>query len=124
MSEAQFRPVLYLKDKCPFCLKTLIFLTESGQLSRFDIQKFAPGDAQEQSMKDELAPHFDKVTYPAAQIAPGVFMKDSDTLIAHYAAETKTDTAQMPVLNWYVSGPLQQLFELYKENMELKKRLA
>jgi hypothetical protein len=119
-----FTPVLYLKDKCPFCLKLLIFLLETGQLAEVEIRKFVPGTPEEEELKAELAPHFETVTFPAAQVEPGLYLKDSDALIAHFAAKAGADPARLPVFQWYSGGPFAQIGALYRENRELKERLG
>ena len=117
-------PVLYLKDKCPFCLKVLIFLLETGQLDEVEVRSFVPGTPEEDALKAELAPHFESVTFPSAQIEPGVYMKDSDAIIARFAERAGIDFADLPVFQWYSNGPFSQIGALYRENMELKKQLA
>ena len=119
-----FRPVIYLKAKCPFCMKIRIFLLESGLRDQVEVRDFAPGDAQEQAIRDELAPHLEKVSFPAAQLKPGQYMTDSDGIIRELAAGEGQDPAHMPVLQAYLDGPFQSMMNLYKENQELKKQLA
>ncbi len=121
---ATFRPVLYLKEKCPFCLKVRLFLLEAGLLGDVEVREFSPGTDQEQAIKAEVGPHLEKVSFPAAQVAPGRYINDSDAIIGHFAGEAKVDPATMPVLSAYVGGPFKQLMELFRENMELKKQLA
>lgn len=121
---ADFRPVLYLKQSCPFCLKLMIFLSEGGLLHGFDIRKFLPGDAQEQAIRDELAPHFEKVTFPAVQLEPGRFMNGTEDIIAHYAGQNALDPTGMLLLNYYTGGVFEHVRQLFMENMELKKQLA
>ena len=117
-------PVLYLKDKCPFCLKVLIFLLETGQLDGVEVRSFVPGTPEEGELKAELAPHFETVTFPAAQVEPGVYMKDSDALIAYFADKTGAKPADLQVFQWYANGPFVQIGALYRENRELKERLG
>ena len=124
MADTSFRPVVYLKEKCPFCLKVRIFLLESGLARDVEIREFAPGTPEEDSMKGELAPHFEKVTFPSAQVEPGHFINDSDGIVRHFADKTNADPAQMPTFSSYVGGAFQQLMNLYRENAELKKQLA
>ena len=64
------------------------------------------------------------MSFPTSQVSPGQYINESDVIIAHFAADAKLDPSKMPVLSAYVSGAFQQLFDLYKENMEMKKRLA
>ena len=59
-----FRPVVYLKDLCPWCFRFRLFLLESGLQDRFDLRVFVPGDAQDVAIREELAPHFDTITLP------------------------------------------------------------
>lgn len=124
MTDTTFAPVLYLKEKCPFCLKVRLFLLEAGLLPDVKIREFTPGTDEEQAIKAELGPHLEKVTFPAAQLAPGQYMADSDGIIGHFAAKANVDPAQMPVLSAYIGGAFQSLMNLYRENMELKKQLA
>lgn len=124
MSDASFTPVLYLKDKCPFCLKTRLFLLEAGLLGRFEIREFVPGDDKEQAIRAELAPHFEKVTFPTVQVAPGQYLNESDAIIARYAGEAHVDPKTLPAFSAYTDGVLPQLFNLYRENAELKKQMV
>jgi glutathione S-transferase len=119
-----FRPVVYLKEKCPFCMKVRIFLLESGLRDEVEVKDFAPGTEQEQAIRGELESHFDKVSFPAAQLEPGSCMADSDGIIQQLAARTGQDPKQMPVLQAYLEGPFQSIMTLFRENMELKKQLA
>lgn len=120
MTDSDFRPVLYLNRHCPFCLKLMIFLSEAGLLERFELREFVPGDEAEQVIKSELSPHFDKVTFPTAQISQGQYQNGSDALIAHYARQAGVDPSKMPLLNYYLGGVFKRVGELYKENMALK----
>jgi hypothetical protein len=42
MSHTDFRPVVYLKDRCPWSLKFRLFLLESGLRDNFEFREFAP----------------------------------------------------------------------------------
>lgn len=120
MTDNDFRPVLYLNQHCPFCLKLMIFLSEARLLGRFEVRKFVPGDETEQVIKAELAPHFEKVTFPAVQQSPGQYENGSDALIAHYAKQAAVDPSEMQLLNYYLGGVFKRVGDLYKENMALK----
>jgi glutathione S-transferase len=50
MTDHAFRPVLYVKDRCPWSLKVRIFLLEAG-LSTIRLRVFAPGDALRQDAR-------------------------------------------------------------------------
>lgn len=119
-----FRPVLYLKKGCPFCFKLRVFLLDAGLLSDFTIRRFAEGTDEEKAIRDELQPHFDKVSFPSAQVAPGKYKNDSDELIAFYAKEAKIDPVSLGTFQAYVEGPFSTLMSLFKENKELKKKAA
>ncbi len=124
MATSDFRPVLYLKDKCPFCLKVRLFLLEAGLLPDVEVREFAPGTEQEQAIKDELGPHLEKVTFPAAQTEPGRYMADSDGIVGHFAGRAGVDPAKMPVLQQYLTGPFTSMMNLFRENRELKEKLG
>ncbi|WP_343608942.1 glutathione S-transferase N-terminal domain-containing protein [Novosphingobium sp.] len=120
MTTTPFRPVLYLKDRCPWCLKLRLFLLEAGLIGGFELRVFVPGDDQEAAIRAELEPHVEKVTFPIAQIAPGRYLPDSGAIIDHYAQEAGVDVASLPTLDQYVRGPLATMAALRKEIAELK----
>ncbi len=122
MTDASFRPTIYLKEKCPFCMKIRIFLLESGLRDGVEVKEFAPGTPQEQEIRDAVSPHLEKVSFPAAEVAPGEFLADSDGIISRLAQGVGHDSGQMPVLRAYLDGPFQQIMTLFRENMELKKQ--
>ena len=115
-----FKPVLYLKDKCPWCLKLRLFLLEAGLTDRVEERIFVPGDAAEAEIRAYLTPLLEKVTFPTLEVAPGVFVQDSQVLIDRFAAEAGIDVASLPVLDQYVRGPLAALGELRREIAALK----
>ncbi|WDF73917.1 glutathione S-transferase N-terminal domain-containing protein [Novosphingobium sp. KACC 22771] len=121
MSQADFRPIAYVKDRCPWSLKFRLFLLEAGLQDRFDFREFAPGDDREAAIRAELAPHFTQPTFPTVQIAPDVYMRESDDLIAHYAAVYGVDLASLPTLDQYVRGPLVTIAELRAEIAQLRR---
>jgi glutathione S-transferase len=109
-----FVPVLYLKHNCPHCLKVRLFLLEADLLNRFVLREFVPGDHQEEAIRGELAPHFDKVTFPTLQYAPGHYMHDSDAIIAWIAGERGIDRAALPIFTTYAKSVLPKYMEARK----------
>jgi len=120
MSHTDFRPVVYLKDRCPWSLKFRLFLLESGLRDNFEFREFAPGDDRETAIREELGQHFERPTFPTVQVAPGVYMRESDDLIAHYAAANGVSLTDLPTLDQYVRGPLVTIAELRAEIAQLK----
>jgi glutathione S-transferase len=121
--QAPFRPVLYLKEGCPHCFKLRLFLLEARLADRFEAREFAPGDAREQPIRAELASHFEKVTFPAVQVAPGKYLNESDDIIRRYASEEGVDPALLPLFRAYADGLQPRLHRLSRENKALKQRL-
>ena len=119
-----FKPTIYLKDKCPFCFKVRVAISETGLADQLIVKDFVPGDENEAAMRAELAPHFEKVTFPAAEIEPGKFIADSDGIVAWLAEKAGRSTDDLEVLGHYLRGPFSSMMTLYKENGELKKQLA
>lgn len=119
-----FKPILYLKKGCPFCFKLRVFLLDAGLLDRFALREFAEGTDDEKNIRNELSPHFDRVSFPTAQIAPGSYKKDSDELVAHFAREAGTDPACLDTFQAYVEGPFALITSLFQENKALRKRAA
>lgn len=120
MTSPSFRAILYLKDRCPWCLKLRLFLLEAGLIGQFELRTFAPGDDAEEAIRAELAQHFEKVTFPTVQNAPGAYLRDSEAIIQHYAKEAGIDPASLPTLDQYVRGPIARMAALRKEIAELK----
>lgn len=121
---SEFRPVIYIKEKCPFCLKVRIGLLEAGLDREVEWQEHAPGSPAEDEARARLAGNVEKVTFPAAEVAPGEFITDSDAILNHVLAQNGTDRTTLPVLDAYVTGAFQGLMDLYRQNIELKSRLA
>lgn len=120
MIDTDFRPTLFLKHGCPFCFKARLFLFEAGLTEQVDIRAFAPSTSEEDAVRNALALHLTKVSFPAAELAPGRFVADSDAIIAGLAAGAGIDPAAMQVLSHYVEGPLKQIATLWQQNQELK----
>jgi glutathione S-transferase len=120
MTTMQFRPVLYVKDRCPWSLKVRIFLLEAGLSDHFDCA-FSRRAMHEAGIRAELEPYLEKVTFPTVEIAPGRFIQDLQAIIEHYAAEFGVDLAGLLTLDQYVRGPLARIAELQGEVAALKK---
>lgn len=121
MTSDTFKPVVYLKENCPFCLKVRLFLLETGLASEVESRDFVPGTEQEEKIRAELSPHLDKVSFPAAQLEPGRYVAESDDIVDFFAANAGRDPASMTVYRNYVDGVFAMSMKLWKENMELKK---
>lgn len=119
-----FIPTLYFKAGCPFCLKVRLFLLESGQLDQVRIREFSPGTPEEAEIRGLLGPVLEKVSFPTAELSPGRYLADSDGIIAHFAEKAGVDPSELPTYRSYVDGAFQRIRTLFKENQELKSRLA
>ena len=124
MTEASFLPTLYVKEGCPFCMKVRIFMLEAGVLDRVQVREFAVGSDEEQLIRAELALHLEKVSFPTAVLAPSEYLSESDAIIARFAETAGVDPAKLPTLRAYASGVMPQMMSMYRDNMELKKRLT
>lgn len=121
MTNTGFTPTLYLKENCPFCLKIRIFLLEAGLGDQIRTRDFVEGSDEEASVRAELLPHFEKVSFPAAQFEPGHYIAESDDIIATLAEKSGRDPATMTVYRNYTNGAFALAMRLWKENAELKK---
>lgn len=119
-----FKPVLYLKSSCPFCLKVAAFLSSAGVLDTLEIRDFWPEDERELAIRDELAPHFEKVSFPTLQYAPGEFMNESDAIIERYANQLGLDPDAMSFYQYVLRGPLRRLREQFRQLQELSQELG
>lgn len=121
MTDNTFKPIVYLKENCPFCLKVRLFLLESGLASEVETRDFVPGTEQEEAIRSELSAHFEKVSFPTAQLEPARYVAESDDIVAFFAAKAGRDPAGMTVFRNYVDGAFSMAMKLWKENQELKK---
>ena len=124
MTEASFVPILYVKEGCPFCMKVRIFMLEAGVLDSVQVREFAVGSDEEQLIRAELAPHLEKISFPTAGLAPGEYLSESDAIIARFAGDGGVDPEKLPTFCAYSAGLMPQMMSMYRENMELKKRLT
>ena len=124
MTEAAFVPTIYFKEGCPFCLKVRIFMLEARLLDTVQVREFAVGSDEEQAIRTGLAPHFEKISFSTVMLAPGEYLSDSDAIIARFAGTADVDPAKLPTFRAYSVGVMPQMMSMYRENMELKKRLA
>jgi glutathione S-transferase len=120
MTNSAFKPIVYLKQNCPFCLKVRLYLLEAGMLDAVEIHDFVSGSKLEEDIRGELSPHLAKVSFPAAQLEPGRYIAESDDIIAFLAVKSGREPASLPVLGNYVEGPFKMMMNLWKENQQLK----
>lgn len=123
MSESTFKPVLFLKQHCPFCLKLRIFLLEANLLDFVSLREFLPDSDHEQTIRAELEGKIEKITFPTAELTPGEYRSDSDGIITRLAEKVGIDTAMLPTYRSYVDGAFKRMQALYIENINLKKQL-
>lgn len=121
---SDFKPVLFMKRNCPFCLKLASFLAEAGIWNRFEIRGFYDGEEEEASIRATLAPHFEKVTFPALEYAPGQFMAESDDIIAKYAKELDLTPSQMSYYQYVLAGPVRRMGESFRRIRDLENQLG
>jgi hypothetical protein len=112
---AQSRAKAYVKEKCPFSFKFLVFMAEAGLLDRIEIVRLDPHDASYEATRKMLSEHLGKApTFPVVEVERDVYMTDSDRLIERYAAEAKLTADTMPVLSFYKETIFPQLIELFQ----------
>ena len=111
----EFRAKAYVKEQCPFSFKFLVFMAEAGLLDRIEIVRLDPRDAGFEATKNMLSEQLGKAaTFPVVQVAPDLYMADSDQLIERFAAEARFEADAMPVLSFYKETILPQLIELFQ----------
>ena len=122
----EFKPVLYLKASCPFCLKVAAFLSEIGAFDKFELRQFWPDedDQREAPIRAELAAHFEQASFPTVQYAPGKFLNESDAIIAHYADCYGIDAQALPFYRYVIEGPIRRMREQFRTINELSERLS
>ena len=123
MTDAETRPDLFVLPSCPFCMKLRLFLLEAGMLADVAVRE-ADTPESDAAIRAELAPNFDKVTFPTLRLSSGEYLSDSDAIIKHFAEPAGIDPESLPTYRTYVHGPLANMRKLFAENMQLKKQLA
>jgi len=123
MTDTAGKTTLFFKEGCPFCFKVRLFLLEAGLVGKVElIQGTTPAD--EQRLREDLAHHVSKVSFPIARFGDGDFLVGSDEIIERLARSAAISIADLPTLTAYVDGPFSQLMTLYSENAELKRSAA
>ena len=116
MTYPSFRPVLYLKQGCPFCLKVRLYALEAGMLDTIELREFVPGSSDEATIREELAGQFQKVSFPSAQLSSGRYINDSDTIITELARTSGRIPDTLPTYRSYAADVLPMLLALFREN--------
>jgi hypothetical protein len=115
MGSSQFKAKAYVKEKCPFSFKFLVFMAEAKLLDRIEIIRLKPEDPSFEAEKKKLDKHLGKpATFPVVEVEPGRYATDSDQLIERYAAEAGLKADAMPVLSFYKQTIFPQLIELFQ----------
>jgi hypothetical protein len=115
VSSNAFTAKAYVKEKCPFSFKFLVFMAEARLLDRIDIVRLNPQDPGFEATKQKLNEHLGKATtFPVVEVEPGQYMTDSDRLIERYAEQAALKVEAMPVLSFYKETIFPQLIELFQ----------
>jgi hypothetical protein len=115
VSSNAFTAKAYVKEKCPFSFKFLVFMAEARLLDRIDIVRLNPQDPGFEATKQKLSEHLGKATtFPVVEVEPGQYMTDSDRLIERYAEQAALKVEAMPVLSFYKETIFPQLIELFQ----------
>lgn len=124
MNSASHKAKAYLMSDCPFSFKFLLFMTEAGLLDAIDVQRCDRTDENYQEVRAMLKEKAGNASFPTVETAPGIFMNDSDGLIAHFAAEHGIADTNPPVLQFYLDGVFASVNRMFGENRDLKAQLA
>ncbi len=80
---AEFKPKLYVRATCPFCIKLENFFTDKGAYDKIEIIECDDKlDYYRTFLTEKLGT---QATFPTMEIAPDQFMKDSGALMDYYA---------------------------------------
>jgi len=124
MTDTDFKPVVYLLQGCPFCMKLRVFLLEAGLIDQVDIRLLQQDSDALRQVRETLAAHLPKVGFPAVELTPGQYMADSDAIIDRFATRAGIDSATLPTFQDFAGGIFAGHIALYRENMALKQQLA
>ncbi len=84
---AAFKPKLFISSTCPYCMKVQRFLAQANLLDKLEIVACDAGGENELNryrtfLTKKLG---QQASFPAAEIAPDQFMKESNDLIDYFA---------------------------------------
>mmetsp|Transcript_10633 Transcript_10633/g.28363 ORF Transcript_10633/g.28363 Transcript_10633/m.28363 type:complete len:149 (-) Transcript_10633:330-776(-) len=111
---------VYVRAKCPFCTRLLIFLAEARLLDRVRV---AVVDGDEHLLR-RLREHAARdVTFPAARFErDGSIEMDTETLMRSFEQRFAVDRADLFVLRFYTDGVMKNQSKLVQA-MGLQKAL-
>lgn len=124
MNSSFDKPILFLKDTCPFCLKIFSFLFEIDVIKTIHIERFTPGDEREKAVREKLSTYINKASFPTLITEQGKVIADSDEIIAFYRDRFDVDLQGLVLYNYILNGPFKRIRELFKENKTLKAKQA
>lgn len=116
LEPASSKPVIYLKQGCPFCFKLRLALLEAGMLDSVELIEFAEGTDEQAQIRDKLSSILEELSFPAAEVQPGKFIKGSDTLIEYFLDQQGLEAEVLPTLQSYIHGPFAQLLDCTKSD--------
>lgn len=121
--QSDFKPVVYLKNGCPFCFKLRVALLELKMLDDLEIRTFTEGTPEGDEIRNVLSAKMSRVMFPTVELSPGKFKSESDELIAYFAELKNVVPENLPTLSAYINGPFKKLMALSKENKALKRAM-
>lgn len=116
LEPASSKPVIYLKQGCAFCFKLRLALLEAGMLDSVELIEFAEGTDEQTQIRDKLSSVLEDLSFPAAEVQPGKFIKGSDTLIEYFFDQQGLEAEALPTLQSYIHGPFAQLLDCTKSD--------
>jgi len=88
---ADFKPKIFVRSACPFCIRLERYFEQLGLLENFEvIQCDANGEEELNRYRAFLTEKLgQRASFPAMEIAPDQFMSDSGALMNYYAEAAK-----------------------------------
>jgi hypothetical protein len=115
------RDIVYLKHECPWSLRFLVFLTEAGLLSQFQVVRYVPDAPGADAIRALLEAVTGKApAYPTVERPDGTFVSDSGALIEAYAAAHGIDRDRLVALDLYERGVLVAQVRMFQELRALR----
>lgn len=85
MSEP-FKPVVYLKEGCPYSKKLLDFLTRAQLTQRVEIVTGTAGTPAMEAIREQLSAATGQAPrFPTVEVEPGSYRSESDELIGYFS---------------------------------------
>ncbi|HEU4603789.1 MAG TPA: glutathione S-transferase N-terminal domain-containing protein [Steroidobacteraceae bacterium] len=83
---AQFKPVAYVKEGCPYSMKFMNFIEDADLADELEVVWCAPGTHKMEAVREKLtAATGEPAQFPTVEVEPGDYRTESKQLIQYFS---------------------------------------